>query len=320
LKFVILPPIGEREQRWAAAISHEVPGLEVQVCRTHEDARKSLPAANGAFGVMDADLLEAAGQLRWLACPQAGPPPAFYFPELVASPVIVTNMRGIFNDCISEHIMSFVLAFSRGLHVYLREQLQGRWISQLEASRVAVLPEALALIVGVGGIGAATAAHCRHFGMKVTGVDPKVPEAPEGVDVLVRPDQLDAHLPQADFVIMTAPQTTATEGLFDLERFKLMKRSAVFINIGRGTSVRLLDLVAALNEGVIGGAALDVFEEEPLPNDHPLWKAPNFLMTPHVAGTGRDIDQRRLELLIENCGNLASGKPLVNIVDKTVRF
>lgn len=320
MKFVLLPPAGERQQSWAAAIYDEVPELEVQVCETREEALKTLPTANGAFGVMDAELLAAAGQLRWLACPQAGPPPEFYFPELVSSPVIVTNMRGVFNDCISEHIMSFVLAFSRGLHVYLPEQFRGRWIPQLKADKMPTLPEALALIIGVGGIGAATAVHCGHFGMKVTGVDPRVPEPPLGVDVLVRPDQLDDHLPQADFVIMTAPQTTATEGLFDLDRFKLMKRSAVFINIGRGTSVRLLDLVAALSEGIIGGAALDVFEEEPLPNDHPLWSAPNFLMTPHVAGTGRDIDQRRLGLLIENCKNLVGSKPLVNIVDKAMRF
>ena len=201
---------------------------------------------------MDAELLESAGRLKWLACPQAGPPPEFYFPELVSSSVIVTNMRGIFNDCISEHIMSFVLAFSRGLHHYLPEQFRGRWILQLEKRKLANLPGAQALIIGVGGIGAATAAHCKHFGMMVTGVDPRVPETPDGVDELVRPERLNDHLPKADFVIMTAPQTPATEGLFDLDRFKLMKRSAIFVNIGRGTSVKLKDLVVALKEGIWG--------------------------------------------------------------------
>ncbi len=270
--------------------------------------------------MMDAELLESAGRLKWLACPQAGPSPEFYFPELVSSSVIVTNMRGIFNDCISEHIMSFVLAFSRGLHHYLPEQFRGRWVPQLEKGKLANLPGAQALIIGVGGIGAATAAHCKHFGMMVTGVDPRVPETPDGVDELVRPERLNDHLPHADFVIMTAPQTPSTEGLFDLDRFKLMKRSAIFVNIGRGTSVKLQDLVVALKEGFIGGAALDVFEEEPLPSDHPLWQAPNFLMTPHVAAAGRDIDQRRLALLIENCKKLVKGETLLNIVDKVNRF
>ena len=320
MRFVFLPPATGRERIWSAAISEAVSELEIKVCETRQEALDALPTATGAFGVMDTELLESAGRLKWLACPQAGPSHEFYFAELVSSPVIVTNMRGIFNDCISEHIMSFVLAFSRGLHVYLPEQFRGHWAPQVEKGKLANLSEARALIIGVGGIGGATAAHCRHFGMTVTGVDPRVPEAPDGVDELVRPEGLNDHLPQADFVIMTAPQTPATEGLFDLARFKLMKRSAIFVNIGRGSSVNLQDLTVALDEGIIGGAALDVFGEEPLPSHHPLWKAPNFLMTPHVAGTGRDIDQRRLALLIENCKNLVKGETLVNIVDKANRF
>lgn len=320
MRFVFLPPISDRERNWASKIVVEIPELDVQICETRQDALSALPTASGAYGVMDAQLLETAGALKWLACPQAGPPPAFYFPELVASSVIVTNMRGIFNDCISEHVLSFVLAFSRGLHVYLPALFEGRWVKQLDEERLPTLPGAMALILGVGGIGAATAAHCSHFGMRVTGVDPRVTEMPEGIDLLVRPDRLDDYLPLSDFVIVTAPQTPATEGLFVLERFKLMKRSAIFINIGRGASVVLKDLVTALHEGIIGGAALDVFEEEPLPNDHPLWKAPNFLMTPHIAGAGRDIDARRLDLLINNCRNFVNGKTLANIVDKQNRF
>ena len=320
MRFLFLPPATDREREWVRALAAEISELEVLVCSTREDAHNELPTAAGAYGVMDVQLLASAPNLKWLACPQAGPPPEFYFPELVSSPVIVTNMRGIFNDCISEHIMAFVLAFSRGFQIYLPELCRGRWVSQIDEGKLAKLPGAQALIIGVGGIGSATALHCRHFGMSVIGVDPRVSQAPDGVDELVHPDQLDDYLPRADFVILTAPQTPATEGLFHLERFKLMKAAAIFINIGRGASVDLTDLVTALEEGVIGGAALDVFEEEPLPSAHPLWRAPHFLMTPHVAGAGRNIDQRRLDLLIENCGKLVRGETLVNIVDKKNRF
>ena len=131
-----------------------------------------------------------------------------------------------------------------------------------------------------------------------------------------RPGALDQLLPRADFVIMTIPHTPQTEGLMGAERFKLMKRSAFLINIGRGMTVKLDDLVAALNQGELAGAGLDVFEQEPLPADHPLWTMPNVLLTPHTAGYGPYLDDRRLEILLDNAHRLAAGQPLRNVVDK----
>ena len=131
-----------------------------------------------------------------------------------------------------------------------------------------------------------------------------------------RPDALDKLLPQADFVILTAPQTPNTEGLFASAKFEQMQNSAYFINIGRGSNVSLADLDQALREGQIAGAALDVFETEPLPDGHPLWTAPNFLMTPHIAAAGPYLEDRRRDLLVANCQRLAKGEKLLNIVDK----
>ena len=319
-KFVILPPAGDRAREWATRISAAVPEADVSVCTTRQAARPAPATARAAAGAMDPELLEAAPELEWLACPAAGPSPDFYFPELVASPVTVTNMRGIFSDHISAHIMAFVLAFSRSFHRLLPQQFRGHWARGAEYRKSIHLPEATALIIGAGGIGGATARHCKHFGMRVIGIDPRCPVPPEGVDELYPPEALDEHLGRADFVIVTVPQTPRTEGLMHLERLRRMKPEAVLINTGRGITVKLDDLNTALREGIIGGAGLDVFEQEPLPPDHPLWTAPNFLMTPHCADMGPYLEERRVELLIENCRRLARGEELINVVDKANWF
>ena len=206
------------------------------------------------------------------------------------------------------------------MHLYFRDQFEGRWRKGGESRDSVYLPESTVLIIGVGGIGGETARQCKHFGMSVIAIDPRVSEAPDGVDELYRPEELDSLLPKADFVILTAPQTPATDGLFTSAKFETMKESAYFINIGRGSNVILADLNTALREAVIAGAALDVFEEEPLPEGHPLWTAPNFLMTPHVAASGPFLEDRRLNLMVENAKRFAEGKELVNIVDKANWF
>ena len=131
-----------------------------------------------------------------------------------------------------------------------------------------------------------------------------------------RPDALDSLLPQADFVICTAPETPRTQGLFNRERFSKMRKDAFFINISRGAIVSLDGLVEALKSGDLAGAALDVYEIEPLPADHPLWEMPNVLLTPHVGGEGPYLDDRRFGVLLENCRRFGSGQALMNVVDK----
>jgi phosphoglycerate dehydrogenase-like enzyme len=261
-------------------------------------------------------VLDAALRLRWLQAPQIAPPAGFYYPALVAHPVVVTNFREIFNDHIGAHIMAFVLAFARGFHYYLPQQVQRKYLPRSQDSGVIHLPEATALVLGVGGIGSEAARLCRAFGMHVIGVDARRTEPPEGVDELHPPGRLDDLLSRADFVIMTIPHTPKTEGLMDRNRLRRMKPTAFLINIGRGMTVRLDDLVDALHAGEIAGAGLDVFEIEPLPSDHALWTAPNVLITPHTAGYGPYLDNRRLNILLDNCRRFAAGEPLRNVVDK----
>ena len=315
-KFVFLPPSGERTRAMAEAMTAAVADLEIVHCESRAEALSALGSARACFGTLDPELLAAAPRLEWLAAPAAGPAKGFYFPELIASDVVATNFRGIFNDHISAHIMAFVLVLSRGMHMYFRDQFEGHWRKGGESSPATYLPESTALIIGVGGIGAETARRCKNWGMKTVGIDPRVVSTPAGVDELHRPDALDKLLPQADFVILTAPQTPNTEGLFTSAKFEQMQNSAYFINIGRGSNVSLADLDQALREGQIAGAALDVFETEPLPDGHPLWTAPNFLMTPHIAAAGPYLEDRRRDLLVANCQRLAKGEKLLNIVDK----
>ena len=158
------------------------------------------------------------------------------------------------------------------------------------------------------------------FGVTVLAVDPRRESPPEGVAELHRPERLDDLLPRADFVIITAPETPETQRLFTRERMRRMKRSAYLINISRGAIVVLDDLVAALQAGEIAGAGLDVFETEPLPGGHPLWTAPGALLTPHVGGEGPYLDDRRAEILADNCRRFAAGQPLRNVVDKRSWF
>ncbi|MEE2658654.1 MAG: D-2-hydroxyacid dehydrogenase [Candidatus Latescibacterota bacterium] len=317
-KLVFLPAIGDRHREWAAEIRQAVPDIEVVLAESREQALFALADAQAAFGALDPELLAAAPQLQWLAAPAAGPSPGFYFDELIASDVTVTNQRGIYNDHIAAHILSYVLAFARGLHFYLPAQVRNEWLK--DGPDTLHLPEATVVIIGVGGIGGETARHCAHFGMHVIAIDPRVKESPQGVHELYRPDALDDHIGRGDFVIITAPQTPTMQSFMNRDQLAKMKNTGILINIGRGSNVVLDDLADALYNGAIGGAALDVFEIEPLPTDHRLWNAPNFLMTPHVAGIGPYLDDRRLQLLIDNCRRLRDGENLINIVDKANWF
>ena len=309
--------VESRVSDWPDTLRQNVPGIEVNVANSLGEAMEMIGEADAAFGNIVPELFERAEKLRWVACPQAGPRAGYYHRALIDSDVVVTNTRDIYNDHISNHIMAYVLAFARGLHTYIRRQMESNW---QPGERIVNLPDATAVVVGVGGIGGETARLCSEFGVHVIGVDPRVPEPPPGVAELVRPDALDDALPRADFVIVTVPETPETQRLFTLDRFRRMKPSAYFINIGRGATAVLDDLAAALESGAIGGAALDVFEIEPLPSDHPLWAMPNVIITPHCAGTGPYLDDRRTELFIENCVRFGQGQELKNVVDKANWF
>jgi phosphoglycerate dehydrogenase-like enzyme len=316
----MLPPQTALTRQWAKRLADCVPGMNLVLAEDQAAAEAAIASADAAFGTLPPELLAKAGRLRWLQAPQAAPPAGYYYPQLVAHALTVTNFREIYNDHISAHILAFVLAFARGLHVFIPQQLRRVWAKPPEDQGVVPLPGSIALIVGLGGIGNETARLLAAFGVRVIAVDARRTDKPEHVAELHQPEALDSLLPRADFVILTVPHTPATEGFFNRSKFRLMKPTAFFINIGRGMTTKLDDLVAALDAKQIAGAALDVYEQEPLPPEHLLWGMPNVLLTPHMAGYGPHLNDRRLQIIEDNCKAFADSRPLRNIVDKSNWF
>ncbi|MXV79653.1 MAG: D-2-hydroxyacid dehydrogenase [Chloroflexi bacterium] len=314
-KYVMLPPIDDDIREWAAKMREELPNLDVVIVEDETDAPQELTDADGAYGWVPPEVLPSIERLQLLQNPFAGPPVGWYYPELAEHAVVVSNPRGIYSDHIAHHILMYMLALSRGLPYYAEAQAQGRWDNRARKRGYVDLTEATVLINGVGGIGAEAARLCAAFGCRVIGVDPRPAYAIDGE--IIDPSELDARLPEADFIVTTVPHTPETEFMWNAERFALMKRSAYFINIGRGMTCKLDDLVAALENGEIAGAGLDVYEIEPLPEGHPLWQAENVILTPHIAvADAENIPERRFELILENARRLVEGREFVNVVDK----
>ncbi|MEV4582266.1 D-2-hydroxyacid dehydrogenase [Nonomuraea jabiensis] len=308
------------DRLWAARLAQAVPNLRVLCPRSEAEARVALAEADAAYGALPAALLAHARRLRWLQAPQAGPPPGFYHPALVEHPVQVTNMRDTYTDHVAAHTLALVLSLARGLPRYAREQQRGQWAPDWDPGSVLPLPEARALVVGVGAVGLEVGRLLATFGTQMVGVDARRTKPAPGFQQIVPAEQLDEQLPQADLVILTVPHTPATESMIDARRLALFKPAAFFVNVGRGPTVRLDDLVKALKAGRLRGAALDVFESEPLPAGHPLWGRDDVLLTPHVAGAGPHADERRFAILLENSRRFAAGQELINVVDKAQWF
>jgi phosphoglycerate dehydrogenase-like enzyme len=320
-KFVFLPPQSDLFAQWIPRLLDSAPGWDIETPESHEDAIKQLADADAAYGTMTPELIAAAPNLRWLQAPAAAPAAGYYFDELIDHPTAVTNFREIYNDHISIQILAYILSFTKHYNIYRDQQSEHKYEPLRGPHHDIFLPESTVVIVGVGGIGSETARICKAVGMHVLGIDARREDKPEWVDDMFGPDQLDEQLPNADFVVLTIPHTPATEGLFDSSKFALMKNSAIFINIGRGMTTKLDDLNAALHAGTIAGAGLDVYEIEPLPKDHPLWDAPNTILTPHTAAIGgANLEERRYEIVLENFRKFTAGEPLRNEVDKANWF
>ena len=315
LLLAVLPPLADEVRAWVERLKDDAPGLDVVVAEDDAAVRDLVAQADAAYGWVPPEALPAAKNLRWLQSPFAAPFPGYYYQDLIEHPVVVTNARGIYSDHIAHHILMFMLALSRGLPYWMEAQRDRRWDQGARKHGYVNVVGSTVLINGVGGIGAETARLCDALGARVIGIDPRPEhECPAEIHP---PSALDELLPDADFVVTTAPHTPESEFMWNVGRFRRMKRSAYFINIGRGMTARLDDLTAALADGEIAGAGLDVFEIEPLPEDHRLWTLENVLLTPHVAvADAEDIAERRYALLADNARRFLAGEPLRNVVDK----
>jgi phosphoglycerate dehydrogenase-like enzyme len=333
MKLVIHPPV--ESERLAKIVGTAAP-MQVVNAADESEALAAMPDADALFGKITPLLLTPAGRLRWVQSATASLE-HYVFPALIEHPCVLTNMRGLFSDNIADQVMGYVICFARNLHTYIRNQMSAKWAPVGgESERVGFatgpahvtdidrahlhLSDATLGIIGLGAIGSEIARRALAFGMRVLAIDPVQERAPEGMEAIWRPERLPELLGESDFVVIAAPHTPQTEKLFRRSQFQQMKRTGYLINIGRGAIVDLQDLVAALDAQEIAGAALDVFEIEPLPTDHPLWHFPNVILTPHVAGYSPRIAERHLEVLLDNVKRFVRGEPLRNVVRKSEWF
>jgi phosphoglycerate dehydrogenase-like enzyme/glyoxylase-like metal-dependent hydrolase (beta-lactamase superfamily II) len=305
-----------------AALAQVAPNVEVVQAKTREEAMKLAAEVHGTVGgFVTAEFLREAKNLRWVQQFSAGVEQIVFLPELRDNDAIVlTNMKGMYGPPIADHVMAMLLSLHRSLPHYADLMKKGQWGKGSEAPYQGELQGKTMLVVGLGGNGMQTARRAHACGMRVVATDPKEMAAPPFVSRLEKPDRLDALLPLADVVAVCCPLTPETNGMFNAARFGLMKDGAFFINIGRGKLVHQDALVQALRSKKLAGAGLDVTDPEPLPSDHPLWKLPNVLLTPHVSGQSPGTRERTRRLFIENVRRFASGEPLVNVVDKKAGY
>jgi phosphoglycerate dehydrogenase-like enzyme len=314
MSFTMLLLSPDADPSWPEKIRRAVPGAVARIYDDPNDAFADIENADAAYGTVPPELFARAKKLRWICANRAGLGGAYFHDALVNSNVVVTGMHGSYNEHLSTHAVAFLLAFARRFDHYLPQKRwqRGPWMIDLPSKTV--------LIVGVGGSGSEVSKQCAAFGMRVLGIDPRVKELPAGMAELSPPDRIEERLAEADFVIVTTPETPDTLGMFNTRLFSRMKRGAYFINIARGRCVVTQDLIAALQSGRLAGAGLDVVDPEPLPDDSPLWSMPNVLITPHVAILGTPYRQKWEAILLENCRRFAAGEPLLNVVDKRKWF
>lgn len=334
MKIVLFPPVDAPRVAKFNAIAglHEVVNAPSLI-----EAKKSIVDADGFIGKITPELLGNSTKLNWVQSMTASLE-HYVFPELINHPSVLTNMRGIFSDVVADHAMGMVLSFSRNLHRYALLQAQGKWAPLGgEKGRVdfasgpgvtnsidlkhQVLSEKTLGVFGLGGIGKEIAKRGAAFNMRCIGLDPFCLEPSKEIPQPWPMERLEEFLRSSDYVVIAAPHTPLTEKFFNLDLIKKMNPDAFLINIGRGAIVVLDDLVKALDQGLIAGAGLDVFEIEPLPENHPLWKMNDkVILTPHVAGYAPPIASRHLAFLMDNLNRFLNDLPLMNIVDKSRWF
>jgi phosphoglycerate dehydrogenase-like enzyme len=265
------------------------------------------------------DALEAAwpsaDKLKWIHATSAGVD-ALMFPALVNSDVTVTNARGIFDRTIAEYVLCTILMFAKDFPHAIRLQMRHEWkhrdTERAEGQQV--------LVVGAGSIGRQIGRLVAAAGLKPHGIARTARHNDPDFVAVHGNEDLYEQLGHADFVVIAAPLTPQTEGLFNEKAFKAMKNTARLINIGRGPIVKTDDLIAALESGEIAGAGLDVFEEEPLPADHPLWDMENVIMTAHMAGDFIGWKRALTDQFLENLGRWDRGEDLFNLVNKELGY
>jgi D-2-hydroxyacid dehydrogenase (NADP+) len=305
---------------FAAAVRQRWPEMRVVDLPHYDLITPELPDTDIFVGLLlRADQLRQAPRLKWVHTTSAGVGQLMY-PEFRSSGIILTNASGVHAPNMAEHIAGMIVAMARDFSGAMRYQARKKWAQQEiwdGPARPKELSGSVALIVGFGAVGRAAAERLRGFGMRIWAVTRSGKAEGSLAERIFAAAELKEALPSADYVILAVPETPETHHLIGAEQLARMKRSAILVNVARGSLVDQAALIAALENRAIAGAALDVATPEPLPPESPLWSLENVFITPHTSGISERIWQREAELLVDNLERWFRGEPLQNRVDFT---
>jgi D-2-hydroxyacid dehydrogenase (NADP+) len=296
------------------------PEIQVVHLPNYDRLPRELPDTDIFIGAMlRPEQFKLAPKLKWIHSTAAGVSQLMY-PELQNSGVVLTNPSGIFSPQMAEHTVGLMIALARNFPDSVRYQDRTQWAQNEVSSQPGPLTELngqLLLILGYGSIGRELARRARAFDMRVWGVTRSGKGDAAHTERILPVAQLDDALPDADYIVIAAPDTQETKHLIGAAQIAKMKRGARLINVGRGSLLDEAALIRALETGALSGAALDVTAIEPLPGDSPLWKAPNLLLTPHTSGVSDRLWQKETDLLMDLLERWFAGRELFNVVDFT---
>ncbi len=311
---VVLPVTEEHKKRLEKAGE----GCVLNYVGEKEVTREQVQAADIILGNVPASYLACSPRLELMQLSSSGAD-AYVGEGILRPETALVNSTGAYSKSVAEHTFAMILMLQKKLHLYRDDQLKAVWADEGD---VVSLGSSTVAIIGLGEIGLYLARLCKAMGAKVIGVKRRMSECPDCVDELYTTDETDKVLPRADVVVSILPGTPATTHFFTPERFAMMKKSAIFINCGRGFAVSEDALYDALTTGKIATAGVDVLEREPLPSDSPLWKLPNLFITPHASGYYHlpDTLENIVDIAEYNLSAYLSGKPLKNIVDRKTGY
>jgi phosphoglycerate dehydrogenase-like enzyme len=305
---------------FAVRLRKEFPALEVVHLDGYERVEDHLRDSEIIFAFsLRPEQFKLAHTLRWIHAPSAAVH-QLMFPELVNSDVVLTNAREVHGPVVAEHVIALIFALAKKIPQAARLQQKHLWGQDAiwnDGPRPREVAGATVGLIGLGSIGRNVAHMASALGMRVIAVrEHPEKEKPDGVAAVYALAQINDLLAQSDYVVVAAPLTDATRGLMNTDRLAAMREDAYLINVGRGPQVDEAALADTLRNRRIAGAALDVFEHEPLPPESPLWELENILITPHTAGLTENLWQRHYALFSENLRRYLDGQPLLFVVDK----
>jgi len=297
------------------------PDVTFEHCPERDKTTEAIADADVYVGWMNRDVFLAAKKLKWVQSPSSGINYYLAIPEFVEGDVLLTSARGTHGACLAESVFAMILAYTRGICSSLELQAKKEYSTRKVRGGLLELTDMTLGIVGLGMVGRSVAERAAAFNMNIIAVDMFPNNKPEYVSELWGLDRLDEMLGVADFVVVTVPYTPDTDHMIGAEQIGAMKETAMLVGISRGKIIDEAALAAALHDGKLAFAALDVFAHEPLPEDDPLWDAPNLIITPHAAGGTQYEGKYILEILYENLAKFLSGDlPLRNQIDKVRGF